>query len=399
MRILAVGNMYPPHHIGGYELMWKAADDHARAAGHEVRVLTSDYRDPSVGDDEPPDVHRTLRWYWSWERYEFPELTLMQRIRLERTNAAELDRHLREFRPDVVAWWSMGCMSLSLIEQVRRAGLPAIFSVHDDWLVYGWKADAWIRIWRGRRRTLGAVTERAVGLPVHVDPAEAGRLLFNSSYTQRRASDAGIDTRNSEVIHPGIDERYLDAHPVRPWAWRLLYAGRIDRQKGVDLAVEAVAQLPAQCSLTISGTGDASYVAEMRARATQLDIEDRVHFRGFAGIDELRVRYAEADVVLFPVRWDEPFGLVPLEAMGMGRVVVSTARGGTAEFIRDGVNAVVMPADDATALARCVKRLAADQPWREHLRDGGLRTAAAHTVTEFATRTVAEIERAARRTA
>ena len=41
MRILAVGNMYPPHHLGGYELVWRAAMRHLREHGHTARVLTT----------------------------------------------------------------------------------------------------------------------------------------------------------------------------------------------------------------------------------------------------------------------------------------------------------------------------------------------------------------------
>jgi glycosyltransferase involved in cell wall biosynthesis len=395
MRILAVGNMYPPHHLGGYELMWQAADDHARSRGHEVRVLASDHRERSVQEPDAAGVFRTLRWYWSWERYEFPELSVRERVRLERANAAELRRHLADFRPDVVAWWAMGCMSLSLIEQVRRAGVAAVFSVHDDWLVYGWKADKWIRIWRGRRRAVAGVAERVLGLPTSVDLAAAGKLLFNSAYTQQRASSAGIDTRGSAIIHPGVDERYLQAAEPCAWGWRLLYVGRLDRQKGVDVAVEALAHLPPESTLKICGSGDDAYTAELQQRAAELGIDDRVSFEGLLDAHELHERYAQADVVVFPVRWEEPWGLVPLEAMGRGRLVISTARGGTAEFVRDGDNALVMPLDDAPALARCVERLAAEEGLRERLRDAGLRTAAAHTLGEFAARTVAEIELAA----
>src|SRR3954466_15672167 len=107
--------MYPPHHQGGYALAWQQAMRHARELGHEVRVLATDHREDGDRPEEDPDVHRTLRWYWDFRAYEFPRLNLVQRAQLERQNAAELLRHLDGFRPDVVAWWAMGCMSLSLI--------------------------------------------------------------------------------------------------------------------------------------------------------------------------------------------------------------------------------------------------------------------------------------------
>lgn len=396
MRILAVGNMYPPHHQGGYEIVWQAAMREARARGHEVRVLVSQHRESAAPAEQDPDVHRTLRWYWDWERHEFPQLGAAARIRLERANAAELRRHLSGFRPDVVSWWSMGSMSLSLIEAVRRAGLPALFAVHDDWLGYGFKADQWIRVWRGWRNVVAPIAERVIGIPTFVDIPAAGRLVFNSAYTRDHARALGVDVDGSIVVTPGVDERFLDAAPVAPWRWRLAYVGRLDRQKGVDTAVEALARLPAEATLVICGTGDEGYVDELREQARRLGVDGRVTFTGFASAETVRATYAEADAVVFPVRWDEPFGLVPLEAMGVGRPVVATARGGATEFLEDEVNVLEFPSDDAAALAEQIGRLAANPALRDRLRAGGTRTAAQHSMGVFAGRMVDELEAAAR---
>ena len=389
--------MYPPHHAGGYELVWQAAMDHARAHGHAVRILTTDYRATPRRDEADPGVHRTLGWYWDPGSHRFVGQGRLARVRLERRNAAELRCHLRDFRPDVVAWWSMGCMSLSLIEQVRRAGIPGVCVVHDDWLSYGWHNDAWSRTWKGKRRGLGRVAERLTGVPTQVQIGGAGPLVFNSDYTREHAREAGVDVTAATVVHPGIDGRFLAPAPPRRWGWRLAYVGRIDRRKGIDTAVKALAELPPVATLTVTGTGDDAYQAELRALARSLGVEERVRFDGFASVEDLPAIYACADVVVFPVRWEEPFGLVPLEAMGVGRPVVATARGGAAEYLLDGENALVFGADDAAGLAACVQRLAGDEGLRARLRQGGTRTAADHTVERFAEQTVTEIVRAARR--
>ena len=71
MRVLTVGNMYPPHHQGGYELLWRGSVAQLREAGHEVRVLTTDHREaePDSAVAEGSDVHRDLRWYWSGHEF------------------------------------------------------------------------------------------------------------------------------------------------------------------------------------------------------------------------------------------------------------------------------------------------------------------------------------------
>src|SRR5687768_15433384 len=143
MRILSVGNMYPPHHFGGYELLWRASVERLRDAGHEVRVLTTDFAhgspDPSLPEDA--DCHRQLRWYW--RDHEFPRIGPLARLRLERHNLRVLRRHIAEMRPDVVAWWSMGSMSMALLEHVHREGMPSVAIVMDDWPVYARLVDRW----------------------------------------------------------------------------------------------------------------------------------------------------------------------------------------------------------------------------------------------------------------
>ena len=142
MRVLTVGNMYPPHHFGGYELVWESAVEHLRDRGHEVRVLTTDTRTGATAPDGP-DVHRELRWHL--RDGEFEQLSPRATLAMTRHNHRVLARHLDELRPDVVAWWSMGGLTLTLLEAVRRRGMPAVAFVHDEWLDYGRKVDPWLR--------------------------------------------------------------------------------------------------------------------------------------------------------------------------------------------------------------------------------------------------------------
>jgi len=85
--------------------------------------------------------------------------------------------------------------------------------------------------------------------------------------------------------------------------------------------------------------------------------------------------YAAADAVVFPIRWREPFGLVPLEAMATGTPVIGVASGGGAETLLDGRTALVVPPDDPDAIAAAVGRLASDVALRQRLRAGGRRMA------------------------
>ncbi len=388
MRILAVGSMYPPHHLGGYELAWASATARLRAGGHEVQVLTTDFRTATREPDEP-DTFRELRWYW--RDHAWPRISWRGRIELERHNATVFDDHLRRLRPQLVAWFAMGGMSLSLIERTRRAGLPALAFVHDDWLTYGPSVDRWIAPFRGRPR-LAALAEHLTGLPTTVEIDRSARCVFVSETVRSHARAAGYTLPRSSIAHSGIDPEFLVSRPMRGWEWRLLYVGRIDERKGVLDAVAALAQLPEQTTLTLAGAGDDRVVAELRALAGRLGLGDRVRELGPRPRAELSDVYAAADVVLFPVRWEEPWGLVPLEAMGVGRPVIATARGGSGEYLRDGSNSLTVPAGDPDAIAVAVRRLAGDPGLRTRLREGGFETARGHTDAAWGDAVLAAVE-------
>jgi glycosyltransferase involved in cell wall biosynthesis len=106
--------------------------------------------------------------------------------------------------------------------------------------------------------------------------------------------------------------------------------------------------------------------------------------------------YADADVVLFPVQWEEPWGLVPLEAMAVGRPVVASGTGGSREYLRDGENCLLYePKQSPEALADAVRRLAADEPLRQRLREAGFATAAPFTEPAYNEAIAEALEKAA----
>lgn len=346
MRVLTVGAMYPPHARGGYERVWAAWVDHLRRRGDEVTVLTTDHREPGVPDAPQPGVHRDLRWYWRDEA--FLPLGPLAAGRLERHNARAFARHADG--ADVVAWFAMGGMSLGL---VSRTTLPQLAVVHDAWPSYGPQVDRWSARW-GRR---------------HVwDPARIAAWSVNSAWVR---DGLGLPASRTHVDHPGVDPAAFGPSEPRPdWGGRLVVLGRVEPRKGVEIALEA---LPKGMSLEVAGPAAAGEVDRLRPLATGRDVT-------FSGPQaDPAAALTRADAVLFPVTWDEPFGLVPLEAMAVGRPVLATGTGGSAEYLRDGENCLLVAPGDAVALRNAVERLAGDSDLRACLVAGGRRTAARHT--------------------
>ncbi len=380
MRVLTVGNLYPPHHHGGYEIIWQGTVRWLRAHGHEARVLATDRIEGGRGAEEDADVHRELRSYW--RDYAWPRLPVRERVALERHNHATLRRHIEEFRPDVISWWAMGGVSLSLLDVPRQLGIPVCAMVCDDWLDYGFRVDGWLAAWAQRPAALRALAARVTGIPTQVDPSDHGRYVFISAYSRDKARDkGGWRLPDTAVAHSGIEDARFPAHaPHADFAHRLVYAGRLDPRKGIGTAIDALQHLPAHATLTLTGRGDDADVAAFREQAAPYG--DRITFADQVAHDELHEVYASGDVVLFPTSWPEPWGLVPIEAMSVGRPVVATGSGGSGEYLVDGENCVMFAPDDPVALAAAIERLA-DPALRARLHEGGARTAARYTQAAF----------------
>lgn len=394
MRVLCVGNRYPPWSVGGYERVWQDSVWALRARGHEVRVLTTapDPSDLATGEAPDPDVHRDLRWYWREHR--FPRLSLRECLALERANRETLARHLGQFRPDVVSWWAMGGMSLSLLEQVRRAGVPALGVVADDWMSYGPKVDRWSRRWPG---PLAPPARAVAGVPARIDLTRAARWLFISEHLRDVAPSRVRERGHTAVLHPGVDGRRFAFSQPGPWGWRLLYCGRIDPRKGIATAITALTGLPPEATLVIDGDGDRAHAEELRVLAGQLRVDERVQFRRTPPA-QVPDAYADADALVFPVTWTEPWGLVPLEAMATGRpVIASRAGGGPDEYLEDGANCLRFEPGEADGLAAAALRLAADPELRRGLVAAGRVTAAQLSTERFHAGLEQELARVAAR--
>jgi glycosyltransferase involved in cell wall biosynthesis len=278
-----------------------------------------------------------------------------------------------------------------LIERVRRAGSPSVSTVCDDWLLYAPKVDAWTRAFASRPR-LASLAERA-GMITGVELG-SGTYLFLSDTLRQRAAAVLPAVAGSEVVHRGPDVELFSRAPAREWEGKLLYAGRIDPRKGIELAITALQRLPESATLTVDGAGDEGHLAQLKRLVAKEGLESRVRFRRTPRRD-LAAAYAGVDAVVFPVTWAEPWGLVPLEAMVVGRPVVATGMGGSGEYLRHGENCLLFdPSRGAEELAERVRELEADSALRERLCEGGFRTAESLSAERFNERVLAAIERA-----
>ncbi|MBI4551364.1 MAG: glycosyltransferase [Candidatus Latescibacteria bacterium] len=150
------------------------------------------------------------------------------------------------------------------------------------------------------------------------------------------------------------------------------YVGRIVPWKGVDVLLDAarlVLQSDRRAVFCLIGSNPVGATRDIRSayeqQAAAYGIADRVSFLGFR--EDIRPYVRDFDLLVLPSKEPEPFGRVNIEAMAMGVPVIATAHGGPREIIDDGVDGVLVPPNDAAALARAILAMMASPDLQKQL--------------------------------
>jgi glycosyltransferase involved in cell wall biosynthesis len=197
-------------------------------------------------------------------------------------------------------------------------------------------------------------------------------LIFNSQAT--RSAFALPATAIQHVVYNAIvgppDIRPIDYDGAR--VLRLLMIGRINRIKGQDLLIDALALLPSpirrRLEVRIVGgafANDSWRETALRRQARAADLDSVVHFEPFRA--EPGPLYEWADIVVVPSRRPESLGRVAIEAMAHGRPVIASDIGGLPEVVEHGVSGWLIAPNDATALADTIAdAVTMPQAWRSY---------------------------------
>lgn len=185
------------------------------------------------------------------------------------------------------------------------------------------------------------------------------------------------------ILPNGVDaERFSSARPFPqlrdPARPLLLFVGRLEPRKGLDVALRAFVRLRAEVAdvrLCVVGDGPERTRCE---RIVPAELRDDVVFTGRVSAEDLPRYHASADVLLAPATGGESFGIVLLEGMAAGLPVIASAIPGYASVLTDGRQGFLVPPRDAFALASAIRTLLADPQRRQAMAAQGRRTAAAH---------------------
>ena len=180
-----------------------------------------------------------------------------------------------------------------------------------------------------------------------------------------------------------------------PEPGRILFVGRLDREKGVEYLLRACQRLDEEFRVRVVGDVEVDAFSKgMQALVVELGLTERCQFVGPLGRTALSEEYGRASCVVVPSIWGDPSPLVRLEAMAHGRPVIVFESGGTASVVEPGITGEVVPRGDVVALANALGRLLRDPSRARRMgRAGRTRVETLHTCIGHATEVVGMLDR------
>jgi len=324
MRVLFWSELFWPH-IGGVEVLGARMVAALSERGHEFVVVTR--------HDNPDLPEKAL--FQGIPVYRFPFFQVLAQGNLSELLEVRqrVIRLKRSFAPDLVHINSFGPSSLYHLDTARVHPSPLLVTFH------------------GHRYpppdSHDTLLERILRGADWVTAPSAATL----EYVRQLVPDFGT---GSTVIYNGLEVPSLAHEPLPCEPSRLLYLGRLSSEKGVDLALDALAQITGRyphVHLLIAGDGQERTALE--EQAIELGLAPVVDFVGWVAPDAVPALLNTATMVLMPSR-SEALPLVALQAAMMARPVVGMEVGGLPEVVAHGETGLLVKPQDSQALAEAI---------------------------------------------
>ncbi len=338
LRILIMTNLYPPQVIGGYE---RAIADCARLLhrrGHTVLVLTSnteEYTSNSTNTDSEPIIQRCFYLCGSWSNQGTNWFSIDEVAARTLTNRRTLAQQLQTFKPDVCLAGNIDFLGIELLEKILADGIPVAHYVMNA--LPGYAAE---------------FTPRG----------KLHQYITCSNWIKDTLQEKGFLTETAQTVYPGaaVEEFYQAELPPRDQL-RIAYASLVMPYKGADVLVEALSLLHAagiKFSATIAGgTLQPEFVQALQEFVESEGMQERVYFAGVLSRQELKQLYRTHNVLVFPSRFPEPFGISQIEAMAAGLTLVTSGTGGAAELVEHSKEGLTFESGNPLDLAEMLSSL------------------------------------------
>ncbi len=372
-RILGITSLYPPFHGGGYGVLSHTVLDGLSRRGHAVAVLCTDGGVKGRADGD--FAHHAQVWRdLDFARYGSAARLLRQRSR----NLRAVREAIRRHRPEYIYYHCGDGLGLDAYNAAISTGVPTAVLIGDAWLADlvrdpGY-LDPWTAVWRRRpeplprramRMGLRAVASLTGGASLeHVRSAERYHAI--STHLLEQLVHHGVPRERCALLPSPLPAEYFEATPAVPKpsdsgsTLRALFVGRMQLEKGPDVAIRAVAEARrtgTDVALTLCGLRRGLAEAELRALIAELGVAPHVRWAEAADTPSLIELYRRHDLLLFPSRLVEGFGLVNAEAMACGLPVIGVPTGGAADIILHERTGLAVPVGDHGAMAAAITRI------------------------------------------
>jgi glycogen synthase len=187
-------------------------------------------------------------------------------------------------------------------------------------------------------------------------------LRFATSFAISGAIAERLPGPSIRVGNPYDDQVFKEV-PTEERHRELIFVGRLVSDKGVGVLLDALKLLGTNRQLTIAGDGPER--AALEKQVADLQLQSQVEFAGQQHGEQLAKLLQQHQVLVVPSLWQEPFGIVALEGIACGCVVIGSAGGGLAEAI--GPCGLTFPNGDPVALAKAIRAILADNDDRVRL--------------------------------
>lgn len=385
MRILQVVHQFPPSKIGGTEIYTQSLASSLARKGHEVIVF---HREPQVTNQPYSEelvsdgvrIHRVC--------YDISTASPLQAFLLSFSNGfieKDFARLLTETQPDVVHFQHLKDLSLELIDVTDQHGIPMLMTLHDYWLLCGnaqllrpngsicrgpllWLNCAHCaaaRVHRPHLLLAAPVIAALFGyrsLMVRRAMSRVPLFITPTLFTKRVFERHGVSEAKIRHIAPGIEMEVAGAKRVEGGDGipHFVYVGGLSWQKGVHVLIEAFNGIdPTEARLRIYG--DESSFPEYSARLHEQATNPAIQFMGSIPHQELGPVLAAANAVVVPSVWYETYCLIIQEAFAAKVPVIASNLGALAERVTDGVDGLLVPPYDASALRDAIQKVIDDR--------------------------------------
>ena len=387
--------------------MCQEVGDALRNRGHNVIVLTSNYKRAKLPEPDPEWVHRELHLEMELVSSRNAVQFFTRRKTREIENLETLRHIIDRFSPDVALIWGMWNLQRSLPALAEGLMLRRIvYYVCDHWPIL---PNQFENYWNAPPRSLITgflkLFLKPFALQILARENRPDLKLENvigcSEYIRNTLVAAGKLPPHTGVLYNGIDpEPFLKVSESRRnpangqnKSLRLLYFGRLRQDKGVHTAVQALGLLKQRgfannLELTILGSGHPDYETELRQMVVELGVSEKVKFIPHVQRDAIPRWLGLFDIYLFTSIWPEAMARSVMEAMAARLLVIGTEVGGQVEMLIDGKNALTFKPEDVEGLADHILRAFHDPQLRLQLALAGQsmvleRFTLDHTVNEI----------------